>query len=296
MKVECGEVYDRYTIISTPGSSQRSQDTSSVNVAPYMLYPSHARFLLVSGLFFDAADCGYSKAVQAELRNQMIEFDVMDFEKNDFIAKLSSGNYSCCILFGVGSDGGGCLKVLYLPEIQSVLTTWVKCGGKLIMQGEGCLMKIFKDWFDKPWYFKAYCRQSHTRNDSDCFVPQCVRNYLPHEYNVKATLISNVSPEDSLYSSDEDHLCSVAVSGFHLGRVAYIGDVNWEQPTIEIIVAIGSTAFNTEDENWIRRRSFASFVAGIRLTSEFQDNSVGTQGASKVLQQNELAKLVVSFL
>lgn len=299
MKVECGEVYDRYTVISTPGGSLQAEEAANVTPppAPFMLYPSEQRFLLVSGFFFQAQDCRYSMAVQEELSRREFPFHTMDFVKEEFISKLSSGDFSCCVLFGVGSDGGGSFKLFYLEEVRIVLTAWVQRGGRLIMQGEGCLLKIFKDWFDQPWYFQSYFRETHNKNTQECFVPSKVRDGLPDEYNVKATLIANVPLKDRLYSCSEDELCAVAASGYHLGRAVYIGDVNWEPPTINIIVTLGCTAFNDDDEKWMRRRSLAYVIASIQQIEAKELRPEETQRAvTKVYRQTELCSIILSFL
>ena len=297
-KVECGEVYDRYTLISTSDRANAEAVAVLPSLpAPFMRYPSTQRFLLVSGFFFHSQDCRYSMAVQEELTRRDIAFHVMDFAKEDFVAQLSSGDFTCCILFGIGSDGGGSFKLFKLEEVQVILTAWVQHGGRLIMQGEGCLLKIFKDWFHKPWHFQAYFRETHLKNNHECFVPLSVRHELPDECNIKATLIANVSPFDRLYSCTNDELCAVAASGYSLGRVVYIGDVNWESSTINIIVTLGSVAFDDDDENWMRRRGLAHMIAAVqRIKSNELAPEELQRAVMRVYRQHELCSIICSFL
>ena len=39
-------------------------------------------------------------------------------------------------------------------NLQYYLTNWVKLGGKLIMQGESIITKIYQNWFNKNWRVK----------------------------------------------------------------------------------------------------------------------------------------------
>lgn len=63
-------------------------------------------------------------------------------------------------------------------------------------------------------------------------MPAAMRSRLPPTFSVKAILLHEVLPSEMLYTTEEqDGLCAVAVRDVGRGRVAFFGDVNFEDHT-----------------------------------------------------------------
>jgi hypothetical protein len=190
---------------------------------------------------FCANDCFYNKGFQEMLTAYMfMPYDVADFtNKEELITKLKSGMYTTCVFFGIGAAGPSIMKDLLFPDLRQVVVSWVKCGGKLMLHGEGCLGKLFQDWFKLPWVFSRYTRLTQTRCNPECLQPFLV-NTLEPSYSAKAVHMSGVESKHRLYHADVEDVTSIAIAsvGSNGGCVGAFGDVNAETGTVKAILGI----------------------------------------------------------
>jgi hypothetical protein len=133
------------------------------------------------------------------------------------------------------------------PEHAALLEkiiSYVRDGGTAILAG---YFTCFVNWFDPhgffrrwdlPWEFASYTRETVYVN---LHVQQIDKVGLPAAYNNKALFLKNVSRNAALYHPLEDHNrteTSVAFAAVGKGRLGYVGDVNGEEGTNAIIVAM----------------------------------------------------------
>lgn len=75
-------------------------------------------------------------------------------------------------------------------------------------------------------------------------MPAIMHDRLPPTFSVKAILLHGVLPSEMLYTTEEqDGLCAVAVRDVGRGRVAFFGDVNFEDHTYKVMSALGMNGF-----------------------------------------------------
>ncbi len=229
--------------------------------AQNIVYPTSPKFLVVTGMMFDAADCFMSKSLLPKLRAKSIPTEKINFTKKSFLSKIKSGEFSTCVVFQLGSGGDD--KSFFTPEIKAFLVPWVHNGGKLIINGERSVLTVFNEWFSKSWAFEGdfYRRTVHDLNPDFSSVPSLfepVAN-LPPKTNCKGVMLSRVDPSEKLYVPTagavsasvlpmpgfagveiDSNMCVVAVAAAEKGRICFIGDINAEESTGNIIVAVGS--------------------------------------------------------
>lgn len=228
------------------GMQGASAADSSTARAVGIQMPTEPKFLLVSGLMFQADECFYNQREGAFLSSQGIPFESIDFDPDQGPQRLSSalasGHYSACVLFGFCGFGHECFNWFNRsPSLKQTMQSWVRAGGALVIQGEGLVARLFQQWFGKPWCSASYSREDNTLNNSSV-VPRAVRELLPNPYNVKAVALTKVNQPDALYfrgHSGPDAQVVVAVSSYGNGLVSFLGDVNAEPATISLISQIG---------------------------------------------------------
>ncbi|KAI9333696.1 hypothetical protein BDR26DRAFT_868035 [Obelidium mucronatum] len=137
-------------------------------------------------------------------------------------------------------------------EWRRALDIWLRLPGRLLVffGGEGPTLAEMFQSFGKPWKFCAYTRESHYIHEfwrslipEGCFFSQ---NLQKNVYNVKACLLSGVDPSDRLFSMGRGSSSyafpagktAVAVGQVGQGRILFLGDVNWEESSREIALAI----------------------------------------------------------
>jgi len=215
--------------------------------------PSAQKALIIgSGMFGCVAegdDFHVNRLVQ-EYTKKGVAHIVIDNKKKILIDKLTSGEFNICVAFGIGS--GGVDKGTKDPDVQTIICEWVKRGGRLVVHGERDLEVLFR-LFDKNWAFEGdfYRRTEHCRNECPS-IPRERWSTLPSSYNVKACMVSGVEADEMLYSPKEGATthslvpsfggipvnrdkCPVAVSSVGEGIFIFIGDVNSESQTMQVI-------------------------------------------------------------
>ena len=204
--------------------------------------------LVVSGLgpcgggeddFYAAGLLKYLREEGWAIRELIIRDGQTNFDKAAHLLRADLERRAC-ILVGLGS-GGDDADCLSNPHWKVALKLYVEEeGGVFIMQGEGKAVETVAGWFDLGWHFASDC---YRRNDfifnqawgeanSDWYDGPEVR------CNVKAVMLSGVAEEDKVFSVAEG--CPVAFASCGAGRVGFVGDVNAEQTTLEIIAALGA--------------------------------------------------------
>jgi hypothetical protein len=172
---------------------------------------------------------------------------------------LEKGNFSACIILGWGSgDEDVGLDFASSQVFREGLVSWVKQGGRLMVQGERISHAAgdWPAWFGFHWKSCDYCRTTHVLNTNHWF--QKAAATLTHPtMDVKACLVNHVEPQDNLYGPPDGavthslapgfggNAVSAGQSAFTLakygdGTVSYFGDVNAEQVTIDTVGIIAT--------------------------------------------------------
>jgi hypothetical protein len=135
------------------------------------------------------------------------------------------------------------------------LPGWLQSGGKLVLHGEGQLIGIIANILLKEegkWHYCGdwYRRCKHSRNKSgEAAVDHTT---LPRGYSMKAAMLSGVLKKHQLYSPRPNtlslsnipgfggklvstRLTAVAAAKVGAGLFVYVGDVNLEKSTLELI-------------------------------------------------------------
>ena len=154
-------------------------------------------------------------------------------------SKILSGEYSAVILLSFGSTGpGGDCKQIMKNEMISVIASYVKSGGTFIVQGEGIVTTLFNKCFQKKWSMENYERVDIELNLLPTLSSELLETF-PRTYSAKTVSLSNVEDSCNLYSADSDQ-CSIAVSNYHSGKFVFIGDVNSESKTLQVIYGLAN--------------------------------------------------------
>ena len=171
---------------------------------------------------------------------------------------LDKGNFSACIILGWGSgDEDVGLDFASSQTFQEGLVSWVKQGGRLMVQGERISHAAgdWPEWFGFHWKSCDYCRTTHALNTSHLFQEAAAAHPT---MDVKACLVNHVDPQDNLYGPPDGavthslgpgfggNAVAAGQSAFTLakygdGTVSYFGDVNAEKVTIETVGIIIGT-------------------------------------------------------
>lgn len=229
--------------------------------------PATAKTLVVSGFsLIDARMVGRSgledssaPAVDRLKRSfsaKGLPWDAMLADNGEAVTKqMLSGKFSRVILYGINDRGLEAHERMFQNGFfLAHLEGWLRSGGRLVLHGEGQLIGIIANIILKDegkWHFCGdwYRRCKHSRNKA----PEAVVDYttLPRGYSMKATMLSGVLPRHQVYSPRPNTLSTSNIPGFggHVvhtrltavaaakvgsGLLAYIGDVNLEEQTIEL--------------------------------------------------------------
>lgn len=241
---EASEIHRSWVVLDSKDDRMKALKSCTIEASEYK-YPNGemSNFTLVSTLF-PHDKCNYSQGMRTLLDNDdyVHRFTQMTLGTKEELLG-SFGRATCFVIFNVGTMGPSDLKGLYHEDLRVAFTTFVKTGGILIIQGEGCVCKIFQDWFKLPWERSGYY-SSEIKLSKECSaLPSKIVETLPSSIFLNANYLINVKPENNLYvSSDNEGDSAVAVSNFGEGRVAFIGDVNAEMGTLKIIQKLGHSA------------------------------------------------------
>ncbi|KAF8451404.1 hypothetical protein BGX38DRAFT_1183205 [Terfezia claveryi] len=140
------------------------------------------------------------------------------------------------------------------PTLRRQVTTFAKTGGRVILGYFFSSLVRFTDFdkymqteWDLPWRYAAYSRDDFQLNRQG--VNLCREPGLPTSYSMKAGRINFVEPASKIYYpyyEGEQHPGStqagIAFTRIGDGWLGYIGDVNHEENTCNVILAmIGKT-------------------------------------------------------
>ena len=118
----------------------------------------------------------------------------------------------------------------------------------------GLMETFWRDYFDLPWTTQEYHRMSYRLQASVATSRIRIQTNLPNSISSKSVTLKNVAVEDQLYNATQgDHIqalvpgisrpavdgeTSIACSKYGEGTLAYIGDVNGEEGSCQVILAI----------------------------------------------------------
>lgn len=136
-------------------------------------------------------------------------------------------------------------------DVCTVLETYVRLGGKLILglhlpsfATPPDLDRFFKKTFGLDWKVAQYHRSTFSvnRQHHGDFRPETKQLFaaLEDEYSMKALQLSGVKREDQVYLAEPDYGddCPAAFTRYHGGYLGYVGDVNTEEGTTKLLLAL----------------------------------------------------------
>ena len=144
-------------------------------------------------------------------------------------------------------------------DIRSLLVEYVKAGGTAVYCGifSSCTRPsdfklMFEDAWGLPWVSGSYHRETFAVNPR---VTSITERKVNRRYNVKALQVDNVSLNDAIYLSIGEanalskpgstnqrtpatFMTPAAFTTIGLGRVGYVGDVNGDDATTKVVLAM----------------------------------------------------------
>ena len=163
--------------------------------------------------------------------------------------------------WGSGDEDFGFSKS---TEFREAVVEWCKVrGGRFLVQGERTrLFGRWPQWFGLEWVDGGYFRTDHQCHAvgtdalhwSKSWYPQA-KGAVTSRYNVKACMLQDVQAQDALFASVDGATTYSLVPGFGgrtvqegstavawakvgEGTVSFFGDVNYEEPTLDIMSVI----------------------------------------------------------
>ncbi|CEP00679.1 unnamed protein product (mitochondrion) [Plasmodiophora brassicae] len=95
--------------------------------------------------------------------------------------------------------------------------------------------RLFRDAFCLEWERGGYTRSDHVLSN----LGKKMGVDLPVSFNCKASMLANVDPAHRLYTCEErPNDCGAAMRRVGAGFIAYLGDVNNEDATVQILARI----------------------------------------------------------
>ena len=156
--------------------------------------------------------------------------------------------------------------VTRLDEAGASLRDWVARGGSFVVVAAEDRHNSFSRLFDKKWSYSDYFRTTHALNAASEQASIFALS-APEAFSVKSLLLSDVPVHEAVYMPAENAqheslsmilggagelssmdpgpgcVCvTLACGSFGAGRVASIGDVNWEPSTLLAIAALADAA------------------------------------------------------
>jgi len=235
--VACTEIHEDWDVISPLSSNVEQTDLSDLTI----LIPAHRRTLIITGLLFDSIEhCHYTQGLKEIYTSNNSDLDIILYDYTEMKSKMLSGEYSAVTLLSFGSTGpGGDCKQIMKNEMLSVIASYVKSGGTFIVQGEGIVTTLFNKCFQKKWSMASYGRADIELNLLPTLSSELLETF-PKTYSAKAVSLSSVEDSCNLYSDESDQ-CSIAVSKYQLGKFVFIGDVNAESKTLQVIHGLANS-------------------------------------------------------
>eukprot|EP01025_Chloroclados_australasicus_P030474 TRINITY_DN3057_c1_g3_i1.p1 TRINITY_DN3057_c1_g3~~TRINITY_DN3057_c1_g3_i1.p1 ORF type:complete len:260 (-),score=11.60 TRINITY_DN3057_c1_g3_i1:321-1100(-) len=238
---------------------------------------------------FHLNDDFYVNEVTSSFSEHGLTYGTCDLSKeqarSDLVQQLQSPITSrkirAFIILGVGANGMSPSTQSFLRDsiLREEFVKFVRMGGTIFFQGEGeAMCSIFSDWFGKPWNFEGdfYRRTVFSKNNlsegwgdgfSDIYMRRRDKSFeLPSTYCVKACMLSNVSPVERVFETNNSSttmslvpfmsdvtmqpgMCPLAMGKFQEGFIGFFGDVNAEKSTVDIISEICKVAPVIQDNS-----------------------------------------------
>ncbi|KAM3501032.1 hypothetical protein MY11210_009432 [Beauveria gryllotalpidicola] len=154
-------------------------------------------------------------------------------------------------------------QALTLPEnaaVWAAVLNFVRGGGTAVVMGffsSFVLPDDIKPFFAHaglPWARGSYHRTTLTVNQAAAAAAGVKTQKLPQSYSQKALFVSNVAAQDMLYRTDDDSVVesrvfaatsadatgetAVALAKVGSGKIGYVGDVNAEDGSHAVVLAM----------------------------------------------------------
>ena len=277
--------------------------------------------LIIAGGLFTVEDNYWIPTIISECDKVGVTYDIVPILKStEIMKKFSENTYNSCIVLGIGS--GGPDDAFFNPNIKSYVVNWVSKGGRLLIQGERKAETIFNAWFNLGTYsFASYQRFITALNFQCKFIPNDVKKRLkPIEFHGKSC--SFMAPKADVVVCDKDLIedesiietnCDnnveleegiITFTAYNKGYVGFFGDVNGDECTVSIIIALAS--FSTTSFNYDRRASFIQVLSHSKMLHDnlflssgkisgkipYRDSTV----VDKVLSTKGLVHIILSYL
>ena len=202
---------------------------------------------------------GWYRHYEEALRLACPAARIFDADKADACKRVdallqTSGGLHALIVVAYGSGGSPASEQRF-QALQSRVRAWVSSGGILLVHGERHVDRLFKQWFGLPWSCSDYLRTLHSLNGANAVLcaHAALPPLLPARLNVKAVMLRGAKESEALHwatsanEGEEAHsvsavfppskvdpdLCATALARVQCGHVAFFGDVNAEQDTID---------------------------------------------------------------
>lgn len=160
----------------------------------------------------------------------------------DLYSHLTYIHLQVCLIAGIGSELTGSTD---LHQLCVPLLAWVReWGGTLLLQGEGAQLEMMLGWFGKIWRRGEdwYSQDTYTVNRSALDnLGVTAPATMSERVSVRGCRLLGVPPEERLLGTD-DGVCVAAACEVGLGLLAFVGDVNAESETVQLVCALAGRA------------------------------------------------------
>jgi len=131
-------------------------------------------------------------------------------------------------------------------ELLDVITDWIKDGGIILLLGFFVtttevtrLDSLFKEQFGLRWRVAEYDAMHDVRLYKAIDENMIRRASLVPEFQAQAVFLGHVPANEVIYTGGPKNLAYAAFARVGLGKVGYVGDVNFGEEPERLIIAMG---------------------------------------------------------
>jgi len=258
------ETIEYLTKLATLDSAQDLASTDSIK------HKTSVKALIVCGMgCFRAPDDFIAKTVSEAFAKCNVETQVEDVDSwPELIQLISLTKPDFILLVGVGQNGPEPVFPFLNNSVKDAVTTWVDGGGTLVVHGEGIIADLFNRFFDKNWQSVGVSSCGFYLNVSAArqAVSQKFADPLAKGFYKKMNMLRNVDWRECLYRGMGT--CSIALSTYGNGRIAHIGDVNCDGPSITFLQELVKNAKRTNEVSLPKNKALIACGLGLFKASD----------------------------